>query len=312
MYIKAPYPHLNLLTTSLIKQYNFTANNQWSGNHLELPKELGVGTVHIFTTRELQFMRGNWQFKEDTLFTSPDPVGTGKLVDFRINDLGEARSSYLEKSRKYEWGIKNVNGLRFFVPEKLLNKKKTILLNKFQWYCYDSDISRLINELLSCSPSNYEECVKMEWKFLELSYYWLEFLNKKDISRHFYDLSTKQLDAIKLAKFLIEDNYSTPFSIKCLSKKVGLNEDYLKKGFKRLYGYTIRQYMIQLRMEKAKEMVLYEEFPINEICHKLGYSNHGHFTQLYQKFYGYTPLHHRLNHFEDSKNKHQNVTTCLA
>ncbi len=295
MDIIVPYPNLHQLSQKLREQYSFSMDLKWSGNHLPIPKDLGDGSMHIFANREMQFYRAKWQFYQDTLFTSPDPVGVEKTIDFRIYAEGEAHSSFLEKRKKYEWEVTHIDNICIFIPEKFLTLKKGKLLGKFQQYCYDPNISRLLTDLFTLSPSTFEECIKLEWKFLELAYYWLDFLNKKDIARYFSEQSKQQIKAVETAKFLIESNLSKPIPIKSLSKKVGLNEQYLKKGFKQQYGYSIRQYIIQLRMEKAREMVLYENYSIGEISTTLGYSCPSHFAHHYQRFYGCTPFQHRIN-----------------
>lgn len=82
-------------------------------------------------------------------------------------------------------------------------------------------------------------------------------------------------------------NFKNPPTIKVLSRMVLLNELQLKKDFKRLYGKTIRSFIIDLRMQKAKSLV--GEFPVGEVAGILGYKSVPHFINSFKKYYGYTP-----------------------
>lgn len=294
MEIRSNYPHVGELRNNLIHSYNFQESTQWNGSHLPLPSQIGSGGLYLFATHSLQFMRGNWSCNQPTLFSSTNQVGQYKLIDLRLNDSGQANSAYLEGRKKYEWDVTKVNGMRLFFPEKYLNNPGSSTLDKFQLYCYDPNISRLVAEILSLTPSSIEDCIKIEWKALEFSYYFIEYLNKQDVARHFYEIPPKHIRAIRLAQNILDNNYNENISIENLSKKVNLNCQYLKEGFKRVVGCTIKQYIIKLRLEKAQSMVLMEDTPVSEICHKVGYSNQGYFIKQYKKVYGLTPLQHRM------------------
>ncbi|MEO0894935.1 MAG: AraC family transcriptional regulator [Bacteroidota bacterium] len=299
MDIIVPYPKLSELRTSLAEYYKFPETRMWNCQHISVPEKHGKGGLFLFYHREIQFMRGLWKFDDPTAFVSTDRVGKYNIVDFRIGSTRQIHSAYLEGSRKYEWDITTVDGIRLFFPEKCIQGKKTELMNKFQRYNLDSNISKLVDEILDLQPKSFEDSVKLEWKFLEFSFFYLEFLNKKDISRHFSEVPLKHVHAIRTAQHIIDQHYNQRLSIEKLGKEVGLNIQYLKKGFKKLMGYTIKQYCIKVRMEKAREMVIHEEYPIWDICHKVGYHNQGYFIRLYKKVYGLTPMQHRLQEQAD-------------
>jgi AraC-like DNA-binding protein len=54
-------------------------------------------------------------------------------------------------------------------------------------------------------------------------------------------------------------------------------------------GRTIEQYYIQQRIEKAKELVTYDELTLSEIAFKLGYSSVAHLSAQFKKITGMTP-----------------------
>ena len=291
--IVVSYPNVIDLKKTLLRSYPFHNNQQWSGDHIIFPQMMGEGEMNLFEHSGLQFMRGIWKFSEPTTFRSPNPVGTGGLIDFRIGQSGEVRSAYLEGCKMYEWDISIVKGMRLMVPAGLVTRRKTEILDKFQRYTYDVEIKRLLRDLFEAPAGNFLETVKMEWKFLELSYNWLQYINNRDISQNFRELRTEQIRAIEEATEIINFNLRKPPSIKELSKLVGLNQQYLKTGFKKHHGVTLRQYLIKQRMTKAKQLIVQDCRPIAEVSNMVGYENASYFARVYKKFYGVCPLNDR-------------------
>ena len=80
------------------------------------------------------------------------------------------------------------------------------------------------------------------------------------------------------------------FSIFLASK---LNKDYhyLSNLFSEVEGTTIEKFMINQRIERAKELLVYDEFSLSEIADQLGYSSVAHLSSQFKKVTGLTPSH---------------------
>ncbi|SKB53917.1 AraC-type DNA-binding protein [Salegentibacter holothuriorum] len=100
-------------------------------------------------------------------------------------------------------------------------------------------------------------------------------------------LSEAQLEKIKTAHAYLLENFCNPPTIKELSRIVLLNELQLKRDFKRIFGKTIRSFIIELRMQKAKSLV--GKHTVSEMAGILGYRSVPHFIHTFKKYYGYTP-----------------------
>lgn len=78
-----------------------------------------------------------------------------------------------------------------------------------------------------------------------------------------------------------------------LSKFLGdsLHHDYsyLSNLFSSIEGKTIENYFINLKVEKIKELLVYDELSISEIAYKLGYSSSAHLSNQFKKVTGLTP-----------------------
>jgi AraC-like DNA-binding protein/copper chaperone CopZ len=76
-----------------------------------------------------------------------------------------------------------------------------------------------------------------------------------------------------------------------LSKELKMDYTYLSNAFSDLEATTIMNYMNLVKMEKAKEMILFEDLTMTEIANRLYYSNSSHFSSQFKKTTGFTPSH---------------------
>ena len=67
--------------------------------------------------------------------------------------------------------------------------------------------------------------------------------------------------------------------------------NYLSNLFSSVEAVTIEQFWINQRIEKAKELLLYDELNLTEISHRLGYSSLAHLSRQFKKVTGLTPSH---------------------
>lgn len=74
-----------------------------------------------------------------------------------------------------------------------------------------------------------------------------------------------------------------------LSEKIGKDYHFLSGLFSATEGVTIEKYIILQRIERAKELIMYNELSLNEIADRLGYSSVQHLSQQFKKITGMTP-----------------------
>ena len=93
---------------------------------------------------------------------------------------------------------------------------------------------------------------------------------------------------IKARELLIQ-HIGEPITIKELSRKVAINECYLKKGFKELFGTTVFDFYQSQRMEHAKYLLYEKGLSVTEVSLMLGYSSISHFSTAFKKHTGLKP-----------------------
>lgn len=74
-----------------------------------------------------------------------------------------------------------------------------------------------------------------------------------------------------------------------LESKMNKNYTYLSNLFSLVEGKTIEKYIIQQRIEKVKELLVYDELTLSEIAFKMGYSSVAHLSSQFKKITGLTP-----------------------
>ena len=96
-------------------------------------------------------------------------------------------------------------------------------------------------------------------------------------------------EKIAMARKILLQHISEPLTIKALSRKVAINECYLKKGFKEMYGTTIFDFFQSQRMEHAKYLLYEKSLSVTDVSSLLGYSSISHFSTAFKKHTGLKP-----------------------
>jgi AraC family transcriptional regulator len=96
-------------------------------------------------------------------------------------------------------------------------------------------------------------------------------------------------EKINRARAILIDQIGEPITIKELSRKVAMNECYLKKGFKELFGTTIFDFYQSQRMEHARYLLYEKGLSVTDVSMLLGYSSISHFSTAFKKHTGLKP-----------------------
>ena len=78
-----------------------------------------------------------------------------------------------------------------------------------------------------------------------------------------------------------------------ISEKLGYDYTYLSNVFSEVKGITIQQFIINNKIERVKELLLYEELNLTEISYKLHYSSVSHLSTQFKKITGLTPSYYK-------------------
>ena len=111
-------------------------------------------------------------------------------------------------------------------------------------------------------------------------------------------LSLKNEDREKLdqVRRLLEKDPRVHYTNIELAQKVGTNEFKLKNGFKQLYLMSPFEYLTNLRIEKAKELLSFTQHPIKRVAVEVGFTKSTNFSKRFRILTGVTPLEWRNNY----------------
>lgn len=85
-----------------------------------------------------------------------------------------------------------------------------------------------------------------------------------------------------------------------LSEKLHLDYTYLSNLFSEVLGTTIEQYIISHKVERIKELIIYNELNLTQISYKMNYSSVAHLSTQFKKVTGLSP-----SHFKQLKDKYR-------
>lgn len=97
------------------------------------------------------------------------------------------------------------------------------------------------------------------------------------------------LTPVDKVKRYIDDRLSEEISMEEISQIIHLNADYLTRIFKKEFGVSVNRYIINQRIEKAKELLRNTDKSIGEIAMSVGYVNYSSFNKIFSKMVGMSP-----------------------
>ncbi|MDY3251177.1 MAG: response regulator [Candidatus Choladocola sp.] len=103
-------------------------------------------------------------------------------------------------------------------------------------------------------------------------------------------------DAVKKAMEYINNHYREDTAVPVLAEHIGISPNYLSHIFKTECGTSISEYVNQVRIQKAKELISNSNMMIYEIAEAVGYGNYIRFTQVFKKYEGCSPVQFRKLH----------------
>ncbi|WP_026393912.1 PocR ligand-binding domain-containing protein [Acetobacterium malicum] len=101
---------------------------------------------------------------------------------------------------------------------------------------------------------------------------------------------------IALMTNYIENHYPDNLTVEAIADAACLSPGYAGRIFKEQLGLPIMDYVLKVRIEKSKKLLLNPHYQIQAIAEKVGYGDAGYFTKVFRKFEGITPTQFRKVH----------------
>lgn len=136
--------------------------------------------------------------------------------------------------------------------------------------------NKILNELVDLKKmSDLNDCLSMTLK---------KFINF--ITNY---KKSKNIDVVEKVKKYIEKNYMNEISLDHLAQYVSISSFYLSRTFSKVENINIKEYIIKIRMEKAKSMLIEGNKSVKQIAWEVGYVDQNYFSKAFKKYTNISP-----------------------
>ncbi|MBO4456497.1 MAG: helix-turn-helix domain-containing protein [Butyrivibrio sp.] len=197
---------------------------------------------------------------------------------------GDLNATKVTAGKYADWMCKRANGgdlmsMRIKVLEFALYAEKLAYLSGGRKYIY-SGRDDYLPELMQLNTS---EGLR-EWFMDKITTACRNVISKRE---------EKSNDIIKTARKYIDDNFAKDISLDDVSRKVNISPYYFSKIFKEEIGLNFIEYLTNIRMDKAKELLTESNMSMKEICGACGYTDPNYFSRSFKKNVGVTPTEYK-------------------
>jgi len=88
----------------------------------------------------------------------------------------------------------------------------------------------------------------------------------------------------------IAENYNKDINLNIVADLFEINPSYLSTAFKKYTGTTFSDYVADIKIKKAKQLLLYTNYKVGEICNKVGFPDYRQFVRTFKKLENTTPM----------------------
>lgn len=176
------------------------------------------------------------------------------------------------------------------------------------WLHFDGNNSKELFETLVAEKGQKIKCpASTAEHFREIITLIKNNKNETALSKEIYalicDLSVpitqdyKKSNAALAVKKYIADNFDSDIKVEDMAKAVNLSASHFSRVFKEATTFSPYEYLLNLRLEKAKELLLKTDLPVSEIAYKTGFNSAANFIYFFKKETSVSPLKFRKLQF---------------
>ena len=202
-------------------------------------------------------------------------------VDVLSSDAASRAADLLEKNTM---SVPNVRGREVM---KLVKSAASVFTSALSWNSSEIILENFYKKCERCCTAHQLfSCLR------ELQNDLIKRLRERSVS--------EESRPVRAAKQHIRERYQESISLEDVAKSIGFSGSYFSTLFKKETGMGFNQYLIDVRMEKSKELLRNSDSTVTKICHMVGYSDLKHFNLVFKREVGMTPGEYRKIHKQNS------------
>jgi AraC-like DNA-binding protein len=151
-----------------------------------------------------------------------------------------------------------------------------------------ADVINIIHEILNNQYSGEQLQLYLNARITDLLFLCFENNNQVQPSPaiHLWESDLAGIEAVRQELFI---NLNRQYSLSHLALKAGMNKNKLAKGFRQVVGLPLFNYQLQVRMTRAKSLLLATDTSVTAIGYEVGYRDVQAFSKAFKKYYGLSP-----------------------
>lgn len=220
--------------------------------------------------------------------TASEPINASQYYNKLHNKIAEyVRADDVDScSKEFDLALSSMSNVSFQTAKTYFNHVMMTLLDEFSSILERSndsfvELSQKLDDIMNVTNVKSMKAVMMD--FLSLLMHKI-VLNKKAGNQ----------DTVEIAKDFIDKNYSNPdLSLRMLADIVGLSPPYFGKVFTSVTTLTFNDYLNNIRMQKAADMLVTSKMAVNQISEAVGILNTNYFYSVFKKRFSITPSAYR-------------------
>lgn len=181
--------------------------------------------------------------------------------------------------------------MRYFIKNMVCNRCITAVKSIFEDIGYSPKQIEL-GEVETLNALSDDELEVLRTHLLDLGFELIDDTKSRNIER----IKNAVVTLVHHNRQDLKVNYS-----EYIESQLNRDYSYLSTLFSEVEGTTIEKYIIHQKIEKVKELLVYDELTLSEIADKLGYSNVAYLSSQFKKVTGLTPTH--FKQVKESKRK---------
>lgn len=161
-------------------------------------------------------------------------------------------------------------------------------------YGFEPDHPASLLQKLQIMDKDWKEQKALERFHVKTLFY--QFVYELLWQIHSHHIPTTKVDLVAQAKYYLQEHYAEPITMNLLAELLDSSPRHLSRMFKRQTGYSPIEFMIQVRMSKAKELLLTTDATLQEIAKNVGYPDGYYFAKMFKRYMGISPVRYRKVH----------------